>query len=285
MGQKKQLLFHFFFLTMELLPDCYQQSKMIGKGSYGKVFRTQHHQRDTLSAVKMVPLDDGIPASVVREINMLNCLRHENIVKLLDVVLTPTHVILEMEYLEHDLCEFIRQYDCSVRIRRRVLRQILEGLEYCHDHWIAHRDLKPPNILINAVTGRVCLADFGMAKHQGVLTVVQHTNVELVTIWYRPPEVLLHQAPYCCKLDLWSVGCILAEMILHHPLYPGKTEEEMKTLITKTHQDDKKLLRSMVTKRHATESEIDLLEKLLEELPSQRISAAEALLHSYFVDL
>lgn len=264
-----------------VLPDCYTQAELIGRGAYGKVYKAQH--RDRSVAIKAVPLDEGIPASVVREVTILQPLRHENVVRLYDVKLTETHVLIEMELMQCDLGDFICAFQCPVKLRRQIMRQVLQGVAHCHSHWIAHRDIKPQNILINPSDGHVCVADFGMARHQGALMVRQQKNVELVTIWYRPPEVLWRRTPYTCQMDLWSVGCVLAEMMLRRPLYREKTEELMQQRITDTHKDNMALLKEMFVLESPIE--LDLLLNLLQEDPERRISASDALLHVYFQDV
>ena len=261
-----------------LLPDGYTGAELIGRGAYGNVVRVKHN--DQMVAIKAVPLEDGIPASIVREVTILKPLQHENVVRVLDVILTETHVLIEMDLMECDLGDFIEAFQCPVTVRRRVLQQILQGLAHCHSHWIAHRDIKPQNILMNPSTGAICIGDFGMARHQGALMVRQQENVELVTIWYRPPEILWRRTPYTCQLDLWSVGCVLAEMMLRKPLYKEKTEDLMKQRITETHKNEMAKLKEMFILENP--AEVDLLLSLLQEEPDRRISAADALLHVYF---
>jgi serine/threonine protein kinase len=268
--------------SFDALGERYSGADLIGKGSYGCVYKAKRAKDKKTVALKVMELEDGIPAFVIREVSMLKGLQHENIVNIIDVVLTKSHVIMELEFMTCDLAKFANKFLCPVRVRTQFMLNILRGLRYCHRRRVAHRDIKPQNILVTPHTGRVCIADFGMAKHHGVLDPEQDRDVEIVTLWYRPPEVIKRQTPYSCSMDMWSVGCILAELILRHPLYAGDTEEIILKMIEKTHARKKKGLRAKFIGSGATDDEMDLLFHLLDIDPCARITANNALQHEYF---
>ncbi|VDP57241.1 unnamed protein product [Schistosoma curassoni] len=110
------------------------------------------------------------------------------------------------------------------------LYQLLRGLAYCHERRILHRDLKPQNLLINS-RGDLKLADFGLARAKSI-PIKTYSN-EVVTLWYRPPDILLGSTEYSTHIDMWGVGCIFYEMATGWPLFPGSTVEEQLTLIFK----------------------------------------------------
>lgn len=180
---------------------------------------------------------------------------------------------------------------------------MLDGIAYCHSHRILHRDLKPQNLLIDRTNDALKLADFGLARAFG-LPMRQYTH-EVITLWYRAPEILLGSKHYSTPVDLWSVGCIFAEMVNQKPLFPGDSEiDELFKIfqIRGTPNEDtypgvsslpdyKDVFPKWRRQELATvvpslcPRGLDLLDKLLEYLPSRRISAKEALRHEYFDDL
>lgn len=131
---------------------------------------------------------------------------------------------LVFEYLEQDLKKYLDVYPNGLdeTIIKYFLFQLLTGLAYCHHHRVLHRDLKPQNLLINN-SGDLKLADFGLARAFGIAT--QSYNHEVVTLWYRPPDVLLGSRKYSTSVDIWSIGCIFAEMVNGSPLFPGSSED------------------------------------------------------------
>ena len=187
---------------------------------------------------------------------------------------------------------------------KSFLYQLLKGVMYCHQHLILHRDLKPQNLLINE-SGELKLADFGLARAFGI-PVRSYTH-EVVTLWYRAPEVLMESTRYSTPLDIWSVGCIFTEMATGRPLFPGSGDQDQlvrifKILGTPTTTTWPSIVDTPAFKRgwdmqaHPAQSlaalvptmdpaAIDLLDKMLKYEPSQRISAKDALSHPYFDDL
>ena len=193
--------------------------------------------------MKRIKLDDdeeGVPSSALREICLLRELRHKNVVRLLDVLHTERKLTLVFEYCSLDLK---RYFEIRGRISpaetSNLFYQLLKGLAFCHSKSVLHRDLKPQNLLVHEKVLK--LADFGLARFVDTQTktypeivfenkpyfravglpVRQYSN-EVVTLWYRPPDVLMGARIYNFTVDSWSSGCIFAEISNSGtPLFPG----------------------------------------------------------------
>lgn len=187
-----------------------------------------------LVALKEIRLEheEGAPCTAIREISLLKDLKHANIVTLHDIIHTDRSLTLIFEYVEQDLKQYM-DHCCGMMSMTNVklfLYQLLRGLAYCHARRILHRDLKPQNLLISEV-GDLKLADFGLARAKSVPTKT-YSN-EVVTLWYRPPDVLLGSTVYSDNIDMWGVGCIFFEMACGRPMFPGSSVEEELLLIWK----------------------------------------------------
>ncbi|KAH7724415.1 cyclin-dependent kinase 5-like isoform 1 [Aphelenchoides avenae] len=203
----------------------YERLGKIGEGTYGTVYKARNSETDAIVALKMVRLDDedeGVPSSALREICLLKELKHPNIVRLYDVVHSDSKLTLVFEYCDQDLKKYFDSCNGEIddKTVRTLMQQLLQGLSFCHAHNVLHRDLKPQNLLINNRNMQLKLADFGLARAFGIP--VRCYSAEVVTLWYRPPDVLFGAKLYSCEIDLWSAGCIFAE-IAHggKPLFPG----------------------------------------------------------------
>ena len=176
-----------------------------------------------LKKIRLENEDEGVPSTAIREISLLKETQHQNIVKLKEVIHEPSKLYLIFEYVEHDLKKFMNLTKAPVppATVKSFLYQILCGVAYCHSHRIIHRDLKPQNLLIDK-HNIVKLADFGLARAFG-LPVGTLTH-EVVTLWYRAPEIMLGQKQYSLPVDIWSIGCIFAEMAMKKPLFMGDSE-------------------------------------------------------------
>ncbi|KAF7441141.1 Cyclin-dependent kinase catalytic subunit [Pleurotus ostreatus] len=201
-----------------------------GEGTYGVVYKARDTTSNAIVALKKIRLeaeDEGVPSTAIREISLLKELRDDNIVKLLDIVHADQKLYLVFEFLDVDLKRYMengnqRNTPLSPALLKKFTHQMNSGLLYCHSHRILHRDLKPQNLLIDK-TDNLKLADFGLARAFGI-PMRTYTH-EVVTLWYRAPEVLLGSRHYSTAIDMWSVGCIFAEMAMHgHPLFPGDSE-------------------------------------------------------------
>eukprot|EP00931_Biecheleriopsis_adriatica_P086839 TRINITY_DN6140_c0_g1_i1.p1 TRINITY_DN6140_c0_g1~~TRINITY_DN6140_c0_g1_i1.p1 ORF type:complete len:318 (+),score=69.14 TRINITY_DN6140_c0_g1_i1:99-1052(+) len=198
----------------------------IGEGTYGTVYKATCKQTGEPVAIKKIKIlyeDDGVPATALREIALLKELNHENVVQLMDVYSSRTNLHLVFECLDMDLREYLKRHGpFQGALLRSSSFQCFHGIEFCHGRRVLHRDLKCQNVLIDLESMRLVLADFGLARAFNVpMKVYTH---EVVTLWYRPPEILLGQEKYGPSTDMWSLGCIFAEMATSQALFTGDSE-------------------------------------------------------------
>ncbi|KAM7536960.1 hypothetical protein Aperf_G00000068855 [Anoplocephala perfoliata] len=202
--------------------ESYKKLEVLGEGSYATVYRGFSHLTNRVVAVKEIRInqEEGLPFTAIREASLLKSLRHANIVILHDIVHTKLTLNFVFEYVDSDLSRLMEKNPRGLKSQnvQLLLYQLLRGLAYCHDRRILHRDLKPQNILV-AANGELKLADFGLARAKSVPS---HTySHEVVTLWYRPPDVLLGSTNYTASLDMWGVGCIFLEMLSGDATFPG----------------------------------------------------------------
>uniref|UniRef100_A0A669F1L4 Cyclin-dependent kinase 14 n=1 Tax=Oreochromis niloticus TaxID=8128 RepID=A0A669F1L4_ORENI len=202
--------------------DSYEKLEKLGEGSYATVYKGKSKVNGKLVALKVIRLqeEEGTPFTAIREASLLKGLKHANIVLLHDIIHTKETLTLVFEYVHTDLCQYMDKHPGGLHPDnvKLFLFQLLRGLSYIHQRYILHRDLKPQNLLISD-TGELKLADFGLARAKSVPS---HTySNEVVTLWYRPPDVLLGSTDYSTCLDMWGVGCIFIEMIQGVAAFPG----------------------------------------------------------------
>ncbi|NXX15226.1 CDK4 kinase, partial [Podargus strigoides] len=199
----------------------YEPVAEIGVGAHGTVFKARDRASGRFVALKNVRVqttENGLPLSAIREVALLRRLEHfdhPNIVRLMDVCVTArtereTKVTLVFEHVDQDLKTYLEKAPAPglpLDTIKDLMRQFLRGLDFLHANCIVHRDLKPENILVTS-SGQVKLADFGLAR---IYSCQMALTPVVVTLWYRAPEVLL-QSTYATPVDMWSVGCIFAEM-------------------------------------------------------------------------
>uniref|UniRef100_A0A4W5NW06 cyclin-dependent kinase n=1 Tax=Hucho hucho TaxID=62062 RepID=A0A4W5NW06_9TELE len=207
--------------------ETYVKLGKLGEGTYATVFKGRSKLTENLVALKEIRLEheEGAPCTAIREVSLLKNLKHANIVTLHDIIHTERSLTLVFEYLDSDLKQYLDNCGnlMSMNNVKIFMFQLLRGLSYCHKRKILHRDLKPQNLLIND-KGELKLADFGLARAKSVPTKT-YSN-EVVTLWYRPPEVLLGTTEYSTPIDMWGVGCILFEMATGRPMFPGSSVKE-----------------------------------------------------------
>jgi cyclin-dependent kinase 2 len=214
-----------------LIRDRYGYLEKIGQGGYGTVYRAIDKAKRRKVAMKKVVLeedDGGIPGTSLREISILKNLKHQNIVKLYDLFVQNNRLFLVMEYCDMDFQEFMR---IDIHFRKNMekikyyLTQILSGISHCHHRRIVHRDLKPQNLLVDQRKNLVKVADFGLARLVSIPNKLM--SPEVVTLYYRAPEILLNAHYYGTPVDIWSIGCIFAEMVTGAPFFNGNTQIDM----------------------------------------------------------
>ncbi|KAK9453550.1 kinase-like domain-containing protein [Dipodascopsis uninucleata] len=285
----------------------YQQLEKLGEGTYATVYKGRNRMTGELVALKEISLDseEGTPSTAIREISLMKELKHENVMALYDVIHTENKLNLVFEYMDKDLKKFMdSRGDHGIldhALIKSFMHQLLEGIAFCHDNRVLHRDLKPQNLLINS-KGVLKIGDFGLARAFGIP--VNTFSNEVVTLWYRAPDVLLGSRTYSTSIDMWSAGCILAELYTGRPLFPGTTNEDqlqkifrlLGTPTERTWPNISQLpnYRSNLTIYPPQDLRailpqidplgMDLLCAMIQMRPENRISARDALKHPWFAD-
>ncbi|KAM6543483.1 hypothetical protein CsatB_007930 [Cannabis sativa] len=222
-------------VTMSAM-DAFEKLEKVGEGTYGKVYRAREKVTGKIVALKKTRLhedEEGVPPTTLREVSILRMLsRDPHIVRLMDVKQGlnkegKTVLYLVFEYMETDLKKFIRSFRQTTEkvpldTVKTLMFQLCKGVAFCHGHGILHRDLKPHNLLMDRKTMMLKIADLGLARAFTV-PLKKYTH-EILTLWYRAPEVLLGATHYSTGVDMWSVGCIFAELVTTQALFPGDSE-------------------------------------------------------------
>ncbi|KAI9116189.1 hypothetical protein K1719_013119 [Acacia pycnantha] len=302
--------------------DCFEKLEQIGEGTYGLVYKAREIETGELVALKKIRMEnerEGFPITAIREINILRKIKHENIIKLKEVVTSSGPekgeqgepdgnkykggIYMVFEYMDHDLAGLTYRPGMrfSVPQIKCYMRQLLRGLHYCHASEVLHRDIKGSNLLIDN-EGNLKLADFGLARSISKSHNVRLTNL-VITLYCRPPELLLGARMYGPAVDMWSVGCTFAELLHGKPIFLGKNEPDQLSKIfelcgapdqanwpgvskfplynqLKPTRPMKRCLRESF--RHFDHHALDLLERMLTLDPAQRITAKDALDAEYF---
>lgn len=284
--------------------EDYERLEKIGEGTYGVVYKAKCRNGDlvALKKIRLEHFDEGIPSTAIREISLIKNLNHPNVIKLKQLIHNEDKLYLVFDFLEKDLKKMM---DLGAPLLdketvRSLLKQLLEGLHHCHSNRVFHRDLKPHNLLISK-EGQLQIADFGLAR-SFTLPIKTYTH-EIITLWYRPPEVLLGQRAYGSPVDIWSVGCIFYEMAHRKPMFLGDSEidqifkifQVMGTPSDSNWNGVGKLpdFKSTFPKWKPMNLEeicpaldgdgIDLLKKMCAMNPRERITAKEALKHVFSI--
>ncbi|KVI05206.1 hypothetical protein Ccrd_016525 [Cynara cardunculus var. scolymus] len=216
--------------------EAFEKLEKVGEGTYGKVYRARDRATGKIVALKKTRLhedDEGVPPTTLREISILRMLsRDPHVVRLMDVKQGVnkngnTVLYLVFEYMETDLKKFIRSYrqageNIPPQVVKSLMYQLCKGVAFCHAHGVLHRDLKPHNLLMDRKTLMLKIADLGLAR-AFTLPLKKYTH-EILTLWYRAPEVLLGATHYSTAVDMWSVGCIFAELVTKTAIFAGDSE-------------------------------------------------------------
>ncbi|CAA7259797.1 unnamed protein product [Cyclocybe aegerita] len=288
--------------------DLYKIVSQVGEGTFGKVYKARNTVTGTYFALKRIRMEserDGFPVTAMREIKLLQSLRHMNVVRLYEMMVSNGSVYMVFEYMDHDLTGVLSQtqFTFSDANLKSLCHQMLAGLAYLHHKGVIHRDIKGSNILINN-QGELKLADFGLARFYQKRRRSDYTN-RVITLWYRPPELLFGATVYGPEVDMWSAGCIMLELFTKKPVFQGVDEIHQVEVIFK-------LLGSPTPRRWPdvmnlpwfelvkpqqvlpnrfreafqkwlSPAALDLAEQLLNYNPAERITALQAMEAPYFL--
>ncbi|CAB4474728.1 unnamed protein product [Rhizophagus irregularis] len=298
-------------VTVKKCAELYENLGQVGEGTYGKVYKARNRETKEIVALKKIRMDPEkekeagqFPLTAIREIKLLQQCKHGNIVQLKEIMVFQGYVYMVFEYMAHDLTGVLANPKVEYKPRhvKCLMKQILEGLAHLHENGILHRDIKGSNILLNN-RGEVKLADFGLARQFDIKFKRDYTN-RVITLWYRPSELCLGATEYGWEVDMWSVGCIMMELITGKPLFQGKDEfsqlESIFSLMGVPNKNEWPEIANLawyaMVKRNGpkvskfreqyghmlSSGGLELVEALLSINPTKRPSAREALDYAYF---
>ncbi|XP_047423691.1 serine/threonine-protein kinase MAK isoform X7 [Mugil cephalus] len=282
----------------------YTTLKQLGDGTYGSVLMGRSNESGELVAIKRMKRKfySWEECMNLREVKSLKKLNHANVVKLKEVIRENDHLYFVFEYMKENLYQLMKDREnkmFSENEIRNILFQVLSGLAFVHKHGFFHRDMKPENLLCMGPE-LVKIADFGLARE--IRSKPPYTDY-VSTRWYRAPEVLLRSSTYSSPIDLWAVGCIMAELYTLRPLFPGNSEVDeifkicqVLGTVKKTDWSEGYQLASAMNFRfpqcvpthlktlipNASNEAIALMKDLLQWDPKKRPTAVQSLRYPYF---
>ncbi|CCE62615.1 hypothetical protein TPHA_0C04650 [Tetrapisispora phaffii CBS 4417] len=287
----------------------YTKEKKVGEGTYAVVYlgtKQSTGRKIAIKEIKTSEFKDGLDMSAIREVKYLQEINHINVIELVDIFMAYNNLNLVLEYLPTDLEVVIKDQNIlftPADIKSWML-MTLRGVYHCHRNFILHRDLKPNNLLISP-DGQIKVADFGLARAIPAPYDVLTSNV--VTRWYRAPELLLGAKHYTSAVDVWSLGIIFAELMLRIPYLPGQNDVDQidvtfRALGTPTDKDWPGVSkfstytqlqtypppsRDELRKRFiaASENALDLMSGMLTMNPQKRWTTIQCLQSEYFTEL
>lgn len=281
---------------------------VVGSGTYGKVFKGLNVYTKGQVALKRIRMEgerDGFPVTAIREVKLLQSLRHTNIVNLEEVMVERNDCFMVFEYLSHDLTGLLNHptFKLNDAQKKDLAKQLFDGLDYLHTRGVLHRDIKAANILVSN-EGVLKLADFGLARFYAKHHNLDYTN-RVITIWYRSPELLLGETQYTAAVDVWSAACVMVEIFTKHAIFPGDGTELSQLikiydilgtpnlkewpnlvnmawfeLLKPTHK--KKNVFAEKYQHRVTPAAFELLSWMFRFDPAKRPTASEVLQHPYF---
>lgn len=281
---------------------------VVGSGTYGKVFKGLNAYTKGLVALKRIRMEgekDGFPVTAVREIKLLQSLRHVNIVNLQEVMVEKNDCFMVFEYLSHDLTGILNHptFKLQPAQKKHLAKQLFEGLDYLHVRGVLHRDIKAANVLVGS-DGILKIADFGLARFYAKRHQLDYTN-RVITIWYRSPELLLGETKYTAAVDVWSAACVMMEIFGRSAVFPGdgtelsQLDKIYNILGTPSRQEWPgladlawfELLRPTVKRKSVfadkyqsqlSSAAFELMQSMFCYDPAKRPTAGEVLQHAYF---
>ena len=205
----------------------YEKIEKIGVGAYGVVYKVKEYETGRYLALKKMKIyrhEESLSVNVLRETTILRSLDHPNVIKLfrIEIDRIKNQALLFFELMETNLNAIIIDSKLTYGLLKSLIRQLLEGLNYIHHKQIIHRDVKPMNLLLNLNEGILKIADFGLAKPFSLP--FPGMSLEVQTLWYKAPELLLGEENYTTQIDCWAVGCIIIEMIMGRAIFRESSE-------------------------------------------------------------